>query len=321
MLRAAMAELSAILDPEQVMERLLEKVIKALPGDVAAVLRPTGVRLGVIAVRGDVPHGIVVGATIDPGANPVLARLLELTGSKAGVVAPGHPAPAGQVLGTIRCWLATPVSIRGERLGVLLVGSRQIERVPEAQVEVVATLAGHGMVAYENARLFSEIRRLATTDSLTHLNNRNHFLELARHQIEQARRYGGRATAVMIDIDRFKQINDSHGHNVGDEVIHAVAERVQATCRRSDVLCRYGGEEFALLTLEAGVEPVAVGERLRAAVAGEPVPTAAGAIQVTISVGVAQVDRSDYDLGELLVRADKALYDAKHAGRDRVAAR
>ena len=125
----------------------------------------------------------------------------------------------------------------------------------------------------------------------------------------------------MIDIDRFKQINDSHGHNVGDEVIHAVAERVRATCRRSDVLCRYGGEEFALLTLETGAEPVAVGERLRAAVAGEPVPTAAGAVRVTISVGVAQVDRGDYDLAELLVRADKALYDAKHAGRDRVAAR
>ena len=174
------------------------------------------------------------------------------------------------------------------------------------------------MTAYENARLFSQVRRLATIDGLTGLYNRNHFFAEASKQSRITQRYRRPFAAIMMDIDHFKRINDTYGHPVGDEVIRVVAARLRATARDSDVLGRYGGEEFALVAPETGASATMLAERLRAVIGAEPVQTVAGPLAVTISVGMAHVDGGEHDFNQLLARADAALYGAKQSGRNRV---
>jgi diguanylate cyclase (GGDEF)-like protein len=176
------------------------------------------------------------------------------------------------------------------------------------------------MTAYENARLFSQVRRLATIDGLTGLYNRNHFFAEADKQLQIAQRYRRPVAAIMVDVDHFKRINDSFGHPVGDEVIRVVGARLRAAARECDVLGRYGGEEFALLVPETGASATVLAERLRQIVCAEPVATTVGPIEVTISVGMAYVDSGGHHLGQLLAQADAALYEAKQNGRNRVAA-
>jgi eukaryotic-like serine/threonine-protein kinase len=237
----------------------------------------------------------------------------------------GQPVPFDGLLGPARGWLALPVAERGAPPGVLLVGTSGADVPSDAQVEVAAALAGQGMTALENARLFSQVRRLATIDGLTGLHTRNHFFAEADKQLQVARRYRRPVAAIMIDIDHFKRINDTYGHPVGDEVIRVVAGRLREASRDSDVLGRYGGEEFAIVTPETGEGATRLAERLREVVYRDPVPTEAGPLPVTISLGTAHVDsggrldRGGEHLRQLLARADAALYEAKQGGRNRVA--
>jgi diguanylate cyclase (GGDEF)-like protein len=124
----------------------------------------------------------------------------------------------------------------------------------------------------------------------------------------------------MIDIDNFKAVNDTYGHSVGDEVIREVAARLYGVLREGDLICRYGGEEFALLLADIDIEGAThVADRLLTAVNAVPITTQAGDLRVTVSVGVARYSPSG-DLHSLLNSADQSLYAAKRAGRNRVVA-
>jgi diguanylate cyclase (GGDEF)-like protein len=157
--------------------------------------------------------------------------------------------------------------------------------------------------------------KLARTDELTGINNRRAFLSLGRQALEQARRYNRPLTMVMIDIDFFKKINDTHGHAAGDEVLQVVAETIARSARAPDIAGRIGGEEFGLLLPETEQpEGVALAERLRRDLAAVDV----GGIRFTCSFGVA-ARADDTVLDSLMRRADEALYRAKNEGRNRVA--
>ncbi|HEY8380336.1 MAG TPA: GGDEF domain-containing protein [Nannocystis sp.] len=167
-------------------------------------------------------------------------------------------------------------------------------------------------------QLLAEVQQMATTDWLTGLCNRRHFFRLGEDEIARAFRYDHPISVLMLDIDHFKPINDSHGHSVGDQVLAAVAKRLAGGLRRSDVAGRYGGEEFAMVLPETDLAAArVVAERLRDSVAVRPIETAEGPLQVTISVGVVGV-RAGENLLDALTRADAGLYAAKRAGRNRV---
>jgi diguanylate cyclase (GGDEF)-like protein len=174
-------------------------------------------------------------------------------------------------------------------------------------------------LTHELAIAHARAQELARTDVLTGLNNRRAFLELAGHTLQQASRYGRPASMILLDVDRFKSINDESGHAAGDEVLRAVADVVQTTVRLSDVPGRLGGEEFAILLPETRTgDAVLMAERLRTAFSTTPVRTGETTVRFTASFGVAERSDNEASVEELMARADAALYQAKRGGRDQV---
>jgi diguanylate cyclase (GGDEF)-like protein/PAS domain S-box-containing protein len=170
----------------------------------------------------------------------------------------------------------------------------------------------------ERISLLKELEQMARIDDLTGLYNRRYFLELARVEYEKVLRYGRMLSILMFDIDQFKQVNDTHGHTAGDQVLFEVSQYLSGRLRSCDLLARYGGEEFIILMPETSQQQaLEAAERLRADVEDLTIQTDAGAISVTISIGAAGVapDMS-IALEKLLVQADAALYRAKEAGRN-----
>jgi diguanylate cyclase (GGDEF)-like protein/PAS domain S-box-containing protein len=165
----------------------------------------------------------------------------------------------------------------------------------------------------------SRLRMMATRDPLTNVYNRRQFLQRGRDEVERARRYRRDLSVAMIDADRFKGINDTHGHEVGDRVLVSLAETCTSTLRANDLLARYGGEEFAVILPETdSMTAMAVAQRLCAVVPEHAVTLADGQrLPITVSIGVSALEHPDGTLEQMLQRADQALYRAKSLGRNR----
>lgn len=172
-------------------------------------------------------------------------------------------------------------------------------------------------------RLVNHLELISTIDELTQVANRRRFNEILRMEYERSRRYKHDVCLIMIDIDRFKRVNDTHGHPFGDVVLKEVAARIRSTIRRVDYAARYGGEEFTVLCPSTSAENGAVlAEKLRAAVETSRIERDGDLVPVTISIGVA----SGFESGakspeELVALADEALYESKKNGRNRVSIR
>jgi diguanylate cyclase (GGDEF)-like protein len=168
-------------------------------------------------------------------------------------------------------------------------------------------------------RALRDVRRLAITDPLTGLYNQRHFTSAAEAEVQRACRYQRPLSAVMMDIDHFKRVNDSYGHTIGDRLLQKVAESCRKELRKADVVGRYGGDEFAIMLPEIDLAAARrVAERLRKTIAQTQLKTPKGPARVTASLGVAAVDCDTILLEALLSRADKALYVAKRKGRNQV---
>lgn len=164
----------------------------------------------------------------------------------------------------------------------------------------------------------AELRRLVTTDEMTGLANRRAFFERGDEVLALCRRLGRSATLAMLDVDRFKQINDTYGHAAGDAVLKNVATVLRREVRAVDLCARLGGEEFVVVLPGATAEQAVLAlERVRSAIAASTVERAGQALRVTVSIGVATIDEGD-SLDAALVRVDAALYAAKRRGRNRV---
>ena len=160
---------------------------------------------------------------------------------------------------------------------------------------------------------------LAMTDPLTKALNRRAFFRFAEREVLRSRRHGLDVSVLMIDIDHFKAVNDVYGHNAGDDVLKQLVGVVSDITRDEDLVGRLGGEEFALILPETDLEKAGIlANRLREAVKRLSFPTEAGAFGISVSIGISVPEASDTDILPALARADKALYEAKRNGRDRV---
>ncbi|RME35670.1 MAG: GGDEF domain-containing protein [Gammaproteobacteria bacterium] len=191
-------------------------------------------------------------------------------------------------------------------------------RFEEKELEQFETLLSLLVYPVRNALLYRKALANALTDPVTGLNNRSALEQALEHQVELARRHGNPLSLLMVDIDFFKLVNDRHGHLAGDSLLRELGTRLVECVRRSDVIFRYGGEEFSILlnnTDLAGARRLA--ERVRIAIEEKPFAHGHKQIPITVSVGVATLNKNE-DGRSLVARADRALYQAKEAGRNQV---
>ena len=212
--------------------------------------------------------------------------------------------------------IGVPILCRDNLLGIIVLNCLS----GDVSHELLFSLAGQAGVAIQNARMFTKINLMATTDGLTGLYNRRHFFELAEIEFTKYRRYGDSLSVCMMDIDHFKKINDSYGHAVGDEVLRHLGKNLTELLRNYDIVGRYGGEEFVVLFPGTSLETAAkIAERIRVAIENAAVETEEfGNIQYTLSIGVSNFTKEITDMTTVFGEADKGLYEAKNLGRNKV---
>jgi len=220
-----------------------------------------------------------------------------------------------------------PLSRHGGLIGGLHFGSADPARYDSASgTHFLERLSGIIAVCLESALNQERLKLAGLTDMLTGVHNRRYFEHRCQVEIAQARRYRHPLACMFLDIDEFKRINDTHGHQAGDEVLRAVGHTIQGQLRAGDTVARYGGEEFVVLLPQTPAQHAReIAERIRGSIAGRAVPAASGEmLTATISIGLVMLPgdaggREPSELAGLLVAAaDKALYRAKHLGRNRV---
>jgi diguanylate cyclase (GGDEF)-like protein len=269
-------------------------------------------------------HGLILLESAAPlerlhrgGGEPLLSRFDAPTHA---FLFRGASATAGSVA-------LLPLVSRGQAIGSLNLASWDAERFsPGSGTDFLSRLAGVVAVCVDSAVNHERIRLMGLTDALTGLSNRRYFESRCEEEIVAARRHGQPLACMFLDIDRFKRINDNYGHTAGDEVLRRISQLVRSGLRGSDVLARFGGEEFVALLPQTGLRHATdIAERIRLAVADWPFIVSAGTpLPVTVSIGIAELPAAAAGQGiaalaaELVASADRALYRAKETGRNRV---
>jgi diguanylate cyclase (GGDEF)-like protein len=216
-----------------------------------------------------------------------------------------------------RSRMCIPLVSFGQTLGVLMLESEELASFHQDDVESLEAVADICATAIQNAHYVERVKQLAYLDGLTGIFNRRYFEMRVVEEIDRARRFNSGMAVLMIDIDQFKRLNDEFGHLLGDEVLRQVSSMFHQQLRKIDVVCRYGGEEFAILLSQTNQQhSLAVAEKLRRLVESWQFP---GVPQsVTISAGVATFPDHGTTRDELVKSADAGLYAAKQGGRNRV---
>ncbi len=288
----------------------------------AVTLRRAGGEHEICAVSGDGADALVGKTFRDP------------TGLVGMVVDNRHPLPyRGQATGNVQVLftkslpaprfsslLVLPLLVHQEVLGTLVLGSDEPGGFGGDVRISLQVLAGHIAVSLANARMVKRLEELATTDGLTGLLNKRTLTEIGRQKLRSAKRFQKTLSVLVCDLDHFKAVNDTHGHDVGDRVIGGFADVLRRTKRETDAVGRFGGEEFVLVceqTDTVGAEQLA--ERIRAELGATTFVTAQGSsLSVTCSIGVATYPAAGDDWDTLFKATDEALYASKRGGRNRV---
>jgi diguanylate cyclase (GGDEF)-like protein len=299
--------IGSTLDFEELLHRVLECIDDIVTFDRAVIRVPRDEGLAVASVDGgqsahDQNSGLEQISRVDA---QIHRQLLDSE-------TPVHRA--GKSVGT--SVLGVPLIVDDRSVGTLVLESDQPEAFDDYDVELMVTLGQHVGMALLNAKRHSEVRRRAEFDPLTETYSKNHFFEVAERRLRELRGDTAGASVMMLDLDRFKRINDIHGHAVGDAVLAKTAGRLRSHLRDDDLIGRYGGEEFSILAPALDLEGARqVADRLRKQVGESPVQVDDLELQVTVSVGVTETTAED-DLESALKRADEALLEAKRRGRN-----
>jgi diguanylate cyclase (GGDEF)-like protein len=298
-----LGEIAGSIDMDEVLGRTLEAGTR-LDGVDAALIR--------IDARGDEGPTIAVHGLSADGAEAIAGPP---DGSPARAIEVSYRYAAGteDPKGLIHGGLAVPLEESGSRIGYLAVYSRSAgRRFDEEDVRQLEELSERAAPAIENAQRFREARQLADLDALTGLHNRRYFHETLARECARAHRYNRRLGLVIFDIDDFKVVNDRIGHLAADAVLAEAAARVREVVRTADVPCRVGGDEFAVILPESGIEQAEqLFTRIQATIGRNPIGQAG---RLHVSAGVTDLKAED-DAISLFERADEALYRAKEAGK------
>jgi two-component system cell cycle response regulator len=321
-LQSGLARLGDTLSSTHDLDRILNVVLESAmastraSGGMVLLLTPSRDELVLAASRGvDVPLdlrlkvGDGVSGRVALSGDPVRGRV----GSEPGELrpAPGEPGDVSLI--------AVPLKSSGTVIGVLdLFGSALPDGFGDNDLATIRTFASQATVAVDNVLLHEEAQRLSITDGLTGLWNYRYFTMTVSKEIERAARFGRPLALLMLDLDHFKDVNDTFGHQRGDAVLVELAGRIRAEVRDVDTVARYGGEEVVVVLPETDAEGAAqladrICDAIRRKPFGEPgVPP----VRLTVSAGGAVFPHHGLAASVLLARADEALYDAKRAGRD-----
>jgi diguanylate cyclase (GGDEF)-like protein len=314
----ALAEMATDLDnasdTEAAAQRLIDATSDAFAFPRAAVIVDLGDRIGIPAHRGcaEAPEDLdtidwaidlawrerkpEVIEWFDPQANPHLAKMFE--GARQLVI--------------------VPLIAEGSRMGALVaeVSPRRRYRMDSRVLAMLEQFALHAALALSNVKLLQQVQKLAETDSLTGIWNRMMFDQMLRKEVNRAQRSNTTFALVMLDIDHFKQLNDTYGHQAGDDVLRRLAQSLVSNARDFDIVSRYGGEEFTVILPEVDVHEAAqIAERLRGVVSEVEAP-----VRITASFGIALYPNSGTSEADVIRAADEAMYISKRAGRDCVTA-
>ncbi|HUL78932.1 MAG TPA: diguanylate cyclase [Vicinamibacteria bacterium] len=271
------------------------------------VLRHPDTEAAVQAIRGHVMETVL---RHRPGAGLREVRTRVLTPADGGEGAPG---PEG--LDVCRTF---PVVTGQQLVAVFALAGRALARIPPETEALLAQVTNQAHIVIENGRLIERLRDLSIRDGLTELYNHRFAMELLANELPRADRYASALSVLLMDIDRFKRVNDQYGHQTGDLILRAVARSVATSLRTVDTAGRYGGEEFLVILPQTGHGPArGTAERLRRAVEEARFAPAGGDIRVTVSIGIATYPAEGvHTVSDLVLAADKALYRAKEAGRN-----
>ena len=216
-----------------------------------------------------------------------------------------------------RSEVCLPLISFGQKVGLLVCSTAAKGAFQRSDVQSLESMADIVATAIQNASYVEKVRMLANLDGLTGIFNRRYFESKFPEKLAEASRYGGGLALLMIDIDRFKSVNDEFGHLLGDEVLRQVSSLLKQSLRKVDLLCRYGGEEFVVVApATTGENAIELGEKLRKAIAKFPFPGIPR--QITASIGVADYPAHGDTRDAMVGASDAALYRAKQQGRNRV---
>jgi len=213
-----------------------------------------------------------------------------------------------------------PINWKDKRTGLLVVDnlfSRQ--KLTPYDLSFLSIMADQLATVIENSRLFERVEKLSITDSLTGLFNHRYFYERLSEEISRANRFGNRLALLMLDIDYFKNFNDTYGHQAGDTVLKSVTQIIQENIRSIDIASRYGGEELTVILPETDLEGAkTIAERIRMGIANQSFKIGNQSTHITVSIGLVCYPTDATLKSELVRKADLALYSAKNQGRNRV---
>lgn len=328
-------EITAKLDPQSVFDALNRHLGRLMDATHLSIFQmietPPGLEMR-FGISGGVPLAPMTIALDDP-----LSKIARCARERVEIHQ-DQPSPAGQARpfpGTVpsASMAYLPLIANDKLFGVLSVQSPIPHSYGQRELLILRTLCAYGAVALANATVVAELhqtqdklvaamgtlQQLATHDALTGATNRGGFYEHAAGEISRTRRHGMNLSVILFDLDHFKDINDTWGHAVGDEVLQAVVKITNRHSQVTERVARIGGEEFALLLPEIDLPHAAeIARRLCTSLASTPLHTKRAVIAMTASFSVASLEARDATIDDLLARADTTLYEAKHAGRNRV---
>jgi diguanylate cyclase (GGDEF)-like protein len=217
-------------------------------------------------------------------------------------------------------FLASPLSVREDFFGIIRIENKDSSFFSYDDLRSLSNICDLGAIVLQRAKLIKKVQELATTDSLTSLSLRNYFFEQVRVELQRAKNAGAKAGIIMLDIDDFKNINDTHGHMVGDLVLKKLAKILKELEKNPQItICRYGGEEFVVLITDTSkAEVLTIAEDIRGKVADSAVSYRRNKVKFTISGGVVIYPDDEDQLDKIFNLVDKTMYRAKEAGKNKI---